>query len=75
MNNMYSVNIILFNAFNLALTLGLIILKLCNVITWSWWWTLFPLWLPLVLVLMFMAIGAIIGIMIAIWQDWREKDE
>jgi hypothetical protein len=23
-----------------------IILKLCGVITWSWWWVFWPLWLP-----------------------------
>ena len=21
-------------------------LKLCNVITWSWWWVTAPLWIP-----------------------------
>lgn len=24
-------------------------LKLGNVISWSWWWVLFPLWFPLAL--------------------------
>lgn len=24
-----------------------LILKLCNVITWSWWWITAPLWIPL----------------------------
>lgn len=23
-----------------------IVLKLTNVITWSWWWVLCPLWIP-----------------------------
>lgn len=26
------------------LGLAFIILKLCNVITWSWWWVLLPIW-------------------------------
>jgi len=26
------------------LTLSFIILKLCKVITWSWWWILSPIW-------------------------------
>jgi hypothetical protein len=32
------------------LTVAFIVLKLCNIITWSWWWVLAPLWAPLVLV-------------------------
>lgn len=28
-----------------ALALIFITLKLCGVITWSWWWVLSPLWL------------------------------
>ena len=27
------------------LTIAFIILKLCNVINWSWWWVLSPLWI------------------------------
>ena len=29
-----------------ALTIVFIVLKLCNVIDWSWWWVLAPLWMP-----------------------------
>jgi hypothetical protein len=25
-----------------------LVLKLCNVIDWSWWWVFAPLWIPLV---------------------------
>lgn len=32
------------------LTLIFITLKLIGVITWSWWWVLAPLWIPLALV-------------------------
>lgn len=24
-----------------------IVLKLCEVIAWSWWWVLCPLWIPI----------------------------
>lgn len=27
-----------------------LVLKLCNVINWSWWWVTAPLWIPFVLV-------------------------
>ena len=35
------------------LLVAFIILKLCNVITWSWWWVLAPLWVPIGLTLIF----------------------
>ena len=31
--------------FSLALTLIFIVLKLTNVIAWSWWWVLSPIWI------------------------------
>lgn len=29
-----------------VLTLIFIVLRLCGVIDWSWWWVLAPLWIP-----------------------------
>lgn len=29
------------------LTIVFIVLKLCNVISWSWWWVLSPMWIPI----------------------------
>jgi hypothetical protein len=26
-----------------------IVLKLCGIITWSWWWVLSPLWISVIL--------------------------
>ena len=31
-------------------------LKLCNVIDWSWWWVLSPIWISLILVVVLIAI-------------------
>jgi hypothetical protein len=28
------------------LTIVFIVLKLCGIITWSWWWILSPIWGP-----------------------------
>lgn len=28
------------------LTVAFVVLKLCKVITWSWWWVLAPTWIP-----------------------------
>ena len=30
-----------------ALQVAFIVLKLCKVIDWSWWWVLAPTWIPL----------------------------
>ena len=31
------------------LAIAFIVLKLCGVIAWSWWWVLAPLWIPVAL--------------------------
>ena len=36
-----------------------LVLKLTNVITWSWWWVTAPLWMPLglgIIILLFVAL-------------------
>ena len=43
-----------------VLLLVFIILKLCKVITWSWWWVLSPFWIPLILVIIYLIIIVII---------------
>lgn len=42
------------------LTIAFIVLKLTNCIAWSWWWVLAPLWVPLGLVLVVLAILGVI---------------
>ena len=39
-----------------ALTILFVGLKLSNVINWSWWWVLSPIWISLLLVLGILAI-------------------
>lgn len=46
------------------LTIVFIVLKLCKVITWSWWWVLSPLWIPITLV--------VFGGIIYILMHWRK---
>ncbi|MDE6957596.1 MAG: hypothetical protein K2O96_05820 [Lachnospiraceae bacterium] len=41
------------------LAIVFITLKLLGVITWSWWWVLSPLWLPIAIVLVIALIIAI----------------
>lgn len=41
------------------LTIVFITLKLTNVIDWSWWWVLSPIWITTLIVLFFLLIGGI----------------
>lgn len=45
-----------------SLFLIFLTLKLCGVISWSWWWVTAPLWIPLALVSLFVLACAVIGI-------------
>lgn len=47
-----------------ALFITFLVLKLTNVITWSWWWVTSPLWIPVLFVLAMIGvilIAAVIG--------------
>ena len=39
-------------SFPTLLTIAFIVLKLCNVIIWSWWWVLAPIWIPIAIVVL-----------------------
>ena len=45
-----------------ALTVLFVGLKLTNVITWSWWWVLSPIWISFSLAVVVIAIAVIIAI-------------
>jgi hypothetical protein len=32
------------------LTIVFVVLKLTNIISWSWWWIFAPLWIPAILI-------------------------
>ena len=42
------------------LTIAFIVLKLCNVIEWSWIWVLSPIWIPCVVVIIILLVIGII---------------
>lgn len=42
------------------LLVAFIVLKLCHVISWSWWWVLSPLWISVVLVVVWIVADALI---------------
>jgi len=47
--------------FSGLLTVAFVVLKLCHVIDWSWWWVFSPLWISAVLVLVLLVIMAILS--------------
>ena len=54
------------------LGIAFIVLKLCNVITWSWWWVLAPFWIPIAIIIAILLItGLSLGIVaiISIWKS------
>jgi len=38
------------------LTIAFVVLKLCNVITWSWVWVLSPLWISFILIVLILLV-------------------
>ena len=42
------------------LTIVFIVLKLTKVISWSWWWVIAPLWIPIGLAI-FVTVACLIG--------------
>lgn len=52
--------------FDGLLTITFIVLKLCGVIDWSWWWVLAPVWIPFALILV---ITPIVVIGVVIWAN------
>lgn len=50
--------------FPMLLFLVFLVLKLTNVITWSWWWITAPLWAPSAIVISIFLIIAIIFLLI-----------
>ena len=47
------------------LTIAFIVLKLCKVITWSWWWVLSPIWVSILLI--------IVCSFFIVLLEWKEK--
>jgi len=45
------------------LAIVFITLKLCNVIAWSWWWVLSPLWIPIAIFLIIILVCVCVKIL------------
>lgn len=47
------------------LQVAFIVLKLCNVIKWSWWWVLSPAWITIGIVVILLAVAVILARLVA----------
>ena len=45
------------------LTVAFIVLKLCHVISWSWWWVLSPVWITAIIVILFLVFVLLLGLL------------
>ena len=55
-----------------VLFLIFLVLKLCHVIDWSWWWITAPLWMiPVILLSIFLIIACIAGMTFLFNVSWN----
>lgn len=54
------------------LTIAFIVLKLAGAISWSWWWVLSPIWIPLALVVAIFIIILIVVLVASIFKGQEE---
>jgi len=55
------------------LTLLFIGLKLGNVINWSWWWVLAPMWGPLAIIVALAALLGCLMLVIAVIDEFQKR--
>ena len=48
-------------SFTGLLTVAFVVLKLCHVIEWSWWWVLSPVWITAAIIIVCAIIVAALG--------------
>ena len=53
--------------------LSIIIMRILNIINWSWFWILCPFWLPVAGILLGLVLGVVIGIPFDIYIKTMEK--
>lgn len=51
----------------IALLIIFVVLKLMQVVNWSWWWVISPLWIPMLITLMLYVISRIITVV----KKWK----
>ena len=52
------------------LGVAFVVLKLCKVIDWSWWWVTAPFWGGFALVIVVLLVMGAIYLLLAIWEHF-----
>lgn len=61
-------------SFTGLLTIAFIVLKLCGVINWSWWWVISPIWISIgLVVLIIIVVVAVTGVQTLAERRKRKK--
>jgi membrane protein YdbS with pleckstrin-like domain len=63
------------SGFTGLLTIAFIVLKLCGVISWSWWWVFSPIWISVGLALVSLTIVIIIATIVDSYVNIRDDKE
>jgi hypothetical protein len=50
-----------------------LVLKLCNVINWSWWWVTAPVWIPVAAFTAIMLVVVIVAVISVAIENFREN--
>ena len=53
------------------LAIVFMVLKLCGVIDWSWWWVTAPIWGALTIALVLLFVAKVMGL----YLDWHHKNK
>ena len=61
--------------FLFRLTVVFVVLKLFGAITWSWWWIISPLWIPVVITILFIVIGFLFGAFNVVFKIFFRLDK
>lgn len=52
-----------------------LVLKLCGVIDWSWWWVTAPIWIPIVLaIIVTLVVALILPGGFKVWWEFFQKE-
>ena len=62
--NKNKININLGSGYMTLTFVALMVLKLCGVIDWSWWWVTAPIWGPIVIFIGFLVVIGIIALVV-----------
>ena len=53
-----------------ALTIAFVVLKLCGVIDWSWWWIVSPIWISMIII-----VAIVFALMFGVYFEEKKKWE